>query len=209
MKFLVTILSGFMLGQSNGKVYYLKRSGKVIPVILQGWQNGGFRFVMKNGAVFRVRHRIDMNIFILDECPIQSAKFACDKHVIKQVLESTQILSSVHHLLGCSPNIKKEKLYRLTHQNHPCVVWARQNKSNYNWLAKHANALSLEYTRRYGKIHACHLLIQLFLFNYPVNLPNGLLTPFVQAMPEEYKIEEKYFAKWKMNNVSYWYTTKI
>jgi len=112
-------------------------------------------------------------------------------------------------------------LYKLTHKNHPCVIWARQNKSNYDWLANHANALSLEYTRRYGKIHACHLLIQLFLFNYPVNLPNGLLTPFVQAMPEEYKnenaiiayrqyyIEEKYFAKWKMNNVPYWYTTKI
>jgi len=48
---------GFMLGQSNGKVYYLKRSGKVIPVTLQGWRNGGFRFVMKNGAVFRVRPR--------------------------------------------------------------------------------------------------------------------------------------------------------
>lgn len=53
---------GFLLGQSNGKVYYLRRSGKVIPVTLQGWHNGGFRFVMKNGAVFRVRpkslHRI-------------------------------------------------------------------------------------------------------------------------------------------------------
>jgi hypothetical protein len=39
-----------------------------------------------------------MNIFALDESPMFAAQFHCDKHVVKMVLETAQILSTVHHL---------------------------------------------------------------------------------------------------------------
>jgi hypothetical protein len=59
------------------------------------------------------------------------------------------------------------------------------------------------------------------LYDYPVNLPKGKLTDFVQAMPEQYKhanavvayrsyyINEKAaFAKWKATEVPEWFVEK-
>ncbi len=41
-----------------------------------------------------------------------------DKHVIKLILESCQLLSTAHHLLGDSSKIT----YKATHANHPCAM---------------------------------------------------------------------------------------
>ena len=40
-----------------------------------------------------------MNIFVLDRDPIQAAKYMCDKHVVKMILESCQLLSTAHRVL--------------------------------------------------------------------------------------------------------------
>jgi len=48
-----------------------------------------------------------MNIFILDECPAKASEYLCDKHVVKMILESTQILSTVAQLRGHSGPYKK------------------------------------------------------------------------------------------------------
>ena len=43
-----------------------------------------------------------MNIFILDEDPVQAAQLQCDKHVVKMIVESAQMLSTAHRMLdGC------------------------------------------------------------------------------------------------------------
>lgn len=36
-----------------------------------------------------------MNIFVLSTDPVQAAQMQCDKHVVKMVLESAQLLCSV------------------------------------------------------------------------------------------------------------------
>ena len=41
-----------------------------------------------------------VNIFILDENPKTCAEYHCDKHVIKMILESAQMLSTVSRLNG-------------------------------------------------------------------------------------------------------------
>lgn len=41
-----------------------------------------------------------MNIFVLDTCPVVAAQYLNDKHVVKMVLESAQILCTVHHEFG-------------------------------------------------------------------------------------------------------------
>lgn len=46
-----------------------------------------------------------------------------------------------------------------------------------------------EYTLRYDKIHACQDILSHDLAEVPVRIPNGELTPFVLAMPDEYKIK--------------------
>jgi len=84
-----------------------------------------------------------MNIFILDEHPTKAAQYMCDKHVIKMILESAQLLCSAFEP-GHAP-------YKRTHYNHPCAVWIRQSKANYMWLMQHVIALNDEYKYRYDK----------------------------------------------------------
>ena len=40
-----------------------------------------------------------MNIFYLDKDPIIAAQMSCDKHVVKMILESAQMLCSTHRVL--------------------------------------------------------------------------------------------------------------
>ena len=91
-----------------------------------------------------------MNIFYLDRSPLQAARFLCDKHVVKMVLETAQLACSVYHL---SSTHKMDIPYKLTHGNHPCAKWARHSYMNFVWLLDHGFELSSEYTWRYGKIH--------------------------------------------------------
>ena len=43
-----------------------------------------------------------MNIFILHKDPIKAAQDQCDKHVVKMIVESAQMLSTVHRMLDGS-----------------------------------------------------------------------------------------------------------
>jgi hypothetical protein len=115
-----------------------------------------------------------MNIFATSSCPIESAKALDDKRVIKMILESAQLLSSAIWLNG------GKGPYRLTHANHPCTIWVRTSKANYNWLLTHYKALLNEYTNRYSKTHKCASLLTTLTegANY---LPNDTLNPFVNC----------------------------
>ena len=117
-----------------------------------------------------------MNIFILDKDPEVAASYQHDKHVVKMVLESTQMLSTAHWLNNSTAK------YKPTHVRHPSTVWAATSLQNYMWLARHALALSKEYTKRFGKTHKCHELIVDLLNNPPKQIPDIGLTDFAIAM---------------------------
>ena len=53
-----------------------------------------------------------MNIFVLDNEVEKCAEYHCDKHVIKMILESAQMMSAVVRLQGYDVG------YKLTHKNH-------------------------------------------------------------------------------------------
>ena len=126
-----------------------------------------------------------MNIFYLHESPAIAATYMCDKHVIKMILESAQLLCTAHH--ECPTDAKRpEKFYKKTHTNHPCAIWTRNCTDNYKWLCDHATSLLNEYTHRYGKTHASTSIITWCSHNTP-QIPNGELTNIVQCMPNEYK----------------------
>lgn len=131
-----------------------------------------------------------MNIFFLNWDPKIAAIEALDKHVVKMILESSQLLYTVYHL--CDP----EKLnscpyipYKLTHKNHPCAKWVRENLSNFYWLLYLAWEYCKEYTYRYEKIHSCQKHIVWMASNLP-NLPIAKITMPAQAMPDKYKCND-------------------
>lgn len=117
-----------------------------------------------------------MNIFVLDSDPVLAAQSQHNKHVVKMILESAQLL--------CGP--LENAPYKRTHFNHPCAIWTRQTRSNYLWLIEHGLALADEYTHRYGKIHASHAVIR-HCASRVNEIPDGPLTRHAQAMPFEYQ----------------------
>ena len=126
-----------------------------------------------------------MNIFFLHILPQICAEMHLDKHVIKMILETTQLLCSAHHMT----NSEYTPCYKLSHKNHPCAVWTRESKDNYIWLCTFEKELCKEYTYRYGKIHKCQSYIEDLEKNVP-KLPELGFTKPAQAMPKMYKDDD-------------------
>lgn len=152
-----------------------------------------------------------MNIFFLSKDPVAAAEWHVDSHVVKMPLEAAQLMSTAHNVLdGTKPG-----LYKTTHKNHPCAIWVRTSKANYDWTFEYYNALLKEYSDRYYKTHGC-ILLRKRLRNAPNNIPDvGFTTPPL-AMPDEYKIGDfvesyrEYYLKGKADlhkwrrNKPYW-----
>jgi len=151
------------------------------------------------------KQEANINIFYIDKDPKLAAEYMVDRHVVKMILETSQLLSTAHRILdgeeyvGQSASGRKARRWRLpddretilysaTHINHPSAVWCRQSNNNYNWLYAHFIALLNEYTYRYGKIHKCMDMCGP-LAAAPNNIPISHLTPVTPAMPDEYKVE--------------------
>jgi hypothetical protein len=130
-----------------------------------------------------------MNIFYLDQCPVEAARMQCDKHVVKMILETAQLLSTAHaELDGESP------AYKPTHKNHPSAVWVRSSMSAYVWAWRHLQSLGIEYSRRYGKVHKTirdHLDT---LYRAPSAIPIVDFTAPPQCMPDECKNDDTVLA---------------
>jgi hypothetical protein len=94
-----------------------------------------------------------MNIFVLDPCPVKSARMMNDKHVVKMICESAQMLANCFPVCdlssaGC-PRTKTDGVRKYSHWNHPCSLWVRASVGNMQWLIDHALALCDEKKVRY------------------------------------------------------------
>lgn len=151
-----------------------------------------------------------MNIFILDQSPQIAAEYHCDKHVVKMILESAQMLSTAHWLQALKmfnkeisdfkrvrdakeflyANLKESMHppYKITHVRHPCTIWTTESMENYVWHVKLLFYLCGEYTKRYGKIHKTAQYIKWFVDNRPYQIPKTGMTPFKICMLDDYKV---------------------
>jgi hypothetical protein len=124
-----------------------------------------------------------MNVFFLHRDPILAAQMQHDKHVVKMILETAQILSTV-----CAAAGRGAGLYKPTHQSHPCVVWAGESLANFWWLYHHGLALCDEYTHRFDKVHASRDVLLMCAARTPhCDYDARLVTP-AQCMPDEFKM---------------------
>ena len=143
-----------------------------------------------------------MNIFVTNQCPIQSARNLPDKHVVKMPLETCQMLSIIYsdwyygigqlHKLDGTPYATKHGAFR----NHPCTIWAAESYWNLSWLISHGIALCDEYTARFHKHHACQPAITEAItifeaaFDFNVDIyKDSLPMTFTRAMPESIKFD--------------------
>jgi len=149
-----------------------------------------------------------MNIFYLSEDPVEAAQMMVDRHVVKMILETAQILSTTHRILDGKeviginsksgrkqttwelPDDRNNLFYNSTHMNHPSTVWARQNVENYDWLYRHFVAIGREYSYRYGKQHLSITKLRDTLSSAPNNMRLGQMTKIPSCMDEKYIISD-------------------
>lgn len=87
-----------------------------------------------------------MNVFYLSHCPIQCAQWMHDRHVVKMILETAQLLSTAYVVIDGN-----QVAYKPTHSDHPSLLWAIESRANYEWLYRHFVALIDEHQHRYPK----------------------------------------------------------
>jgi len=135
-----------------------------------------------------------MNIFAVNACPERSARDLPDKLLVKMVLETAQILSTVHRLHDGDGFADRMGFYKKTHPKHPSVAWAGECVANYDWLARHLSALCLEYSVRYYRTHKVEssmLMNDLVRFR-PQGIPAGTeITKLPVCMPDEFKVDDE------------------
>jgi hypothetical protein len=121
-----------------------------------------------------------MNIFVLDRDPVKAAQFLKLGHLVKMPLESAQMLCTACHKLGLPAQ------YKSAYPNHPCTVWVQKSTKNLHWLVTHSLEICRMYTLFYGKRHKSQDVIE-ECANSVKLIEDDRLTPFAQAMPDEYR----------------------
>ena len=180
-----------------------------------------------------------MNIFVLHQSPKVAAKMHCDKHIPKMIVESAQMLSTAHRILDGEEYLAPSKsgkrmvkhyqlssyddlIYKAVHAGHPCTIWTMKSYANYVWHWDLWRHLSDEFEYRFKKVHASWDKLADVLYNLPKNIPNGGMTPWALAMPDQYKTDDPVssyrnyylgdkarFAKWEKGRaVPSWWNNK-
>ncbi len=149
-----------------------------------------------------------MNIFVLDKDPKVCATMHCDKHVVKMILESAQMICTTHHQCY-NDNLSYNIPYKQTHVNHPCNRWLRDSLGNYLWLVNLTKHLNNEYKYRYDKNinHKSYDAIK----DLPLpKIPNIGMTRWARAMPDNCKVGNgvvasyrKYYIESKSNILNF------
>lgn len=103
-----------------------------------------------------------MQIFLLHSSVATNAYLMSDQHVVKILLEIVQLAyTAQHHSLrplvwdAGAPPYKP-----IANPNHPLAVWVRAARANFRYCLDLAEELSDEYTRRFGRVHACKQHVQ-------------------------------------------------
>ncbi len=151
-----------------------------------------------------------MNIFWLDEDLELCARYHCDKHVVKMIVEYAQLLSTAHRVLDSSSKktelsknnriverfLLEDKnlnssLYKASHIKHPCGIWIRERVGNYNCLYKLFVYLHKEFVYRYENTHSTFEKLSKILINPPKNIDQNIevnCSSIPLCMPDEYKV---------------------
>ena len=176
-----------------------------------------------------------MNIFYLSHKQSRCARWHCDKHVVKMILEYGQLMSTAHRVLDGQPfygktknnrNIarwllpdsREEIVWKASHFNHPSNIWVRQSSDHYKWLHSLWLEMLSEYTYRYSKKHSAERMKEVFS-QLPKNIPQrGWISDPTPAMPDGYKTssaiqsyrnfyigDKKSFASWKNRDTPTWF----
>ena len=154
-----------------------------------------------------------MNIFYLDHSPEAAARYHCNQHVPKMVVETAQLLSNAHWRTGYSgPNHVEHGTgpYRHCRNAGPTLgpmIWVMECVANYRWTVRLGLELCSEFERRFsGRIHKTRPVLG-WLKDHEPELPDIGLTQVRLAFDQGYTgsresgdcvaAYREYYSKWK------------
>lgn len=169
-----------------------------------------------------------MNLFVLDQCPIEAAKQNCDIHCNKIVLEAAQMLANAFplSLLATAPKTKTGENRGYSYLHHPVSKWVLQTRGNFNWTLAHAFQLEAERLKTgYNPHFVVSFLNWVATHKAQANVPDGELTEFAVAINadqrcrqvpgfnqlpviQQYQLYYNYdkpFATWKTRQKPVWF----
>ena len=82
-----------------------------------------------------------VNIFVFDEDPWLSALWLDDVRKNKMILETAQLLSTA---IQFNDPFTDLKVYKPAYISHPCTIWARTSRDNFNWLTEYMRCLVVQ-----------------------------------------------------------------
>ncbi len=175
-----------------------------------------------------------MNIFCTNADPIISAQELCDQHCrSKMQIESAILLQHCfsNETLKDAPVTKKgtPRKSGKGYYNHPCSIWTRESKANFQWLVEHA--LEMFNERSFRWTDSAEHFTKTFItwckenVNKTIYCKGTTLTPFAIAINPESKcrlvsgfdrmsVHEKYqhyikldknFASWTKRSKPNWH----
>lgn len=185
-----------------------------------------------------------MNLFILSLIATECAEYMFDRHISKIILEAAQMLCTTYRICnrrepGTTRSIlfmsdlddsgEMHCVYRITHKNHPVSVWMRQSRANVEWTLALVDAMHTEWKWRYGhpadKYHKAYIVCDWIRGQLgSLEFPHEGLTPFAQAMPDEYKCcgdavaayrayyqspEKSRLASWRGRSAPTWWEARL
>ena len=130
-----------------------------------------------------------MNIFHLHKDPKICAEYHCDKHVVKMILETAQMLSTAYRKKFIFSSTESAgELYKPAFPKHPMTIWVGASGDNFFWTIQLLDQLLYQYTLRYKKVHSTIKISNLFHKTYTLwhDWKTEFTTP-PQCMPDEYK----------------------
>ena len=129
-----------------------------------------------------------MNIFAIESAGdggidwVKSAQSLDNLRVVKMILESCQILSTVLNEQGLVAP------YKSFNPKHPSCLWAAETSANFRALVVHCDAMLKEYTERFRKTHKCDAVLDQIVDLYDRdNFNCHYPTPLKMAMPDYFK----------------------
>ena len=127
-----------------------------------------------------------MNIFHLNKDPEICAKYHCDKHVVKMILETAQMLSTAYQRhFGIN-----DSLYKVAYPKHPMTLWVGDSVENFLWSMDLMKCLLSQYTLRYKKEHASTRIYKVLDNLDLIDFPSIGFTNPPLCMPDEYKTDD-------------------
>jgi len=179
-----------------------------------------------------------MNIFVTNDDPVLAARDLCDQHVrSKMQIEGAIMLAHAfpQELLDhpSTPRTQSGKPRKAGkgYAKHQCSIWARETKSNFEWLVDHTLEMFTERMYRWpgSKEHFTKTFIMWCKDNvHNIITTQTVLTPYAVAINEScncrklpgfnqlnvieqyraYIINDKEFATWTLRNKPTWYHTE-